>query len=195
MTCVLFLSDGDGGDFSGGELLFEAGAPARVVPRRGTLSVYSSRADDRHGVAPVSSGVRHTLAMWLSRDPSHATEDGEVCRTALAHLPALSAKRGGTHADPPFFAPPAEAEAAFRTRSACCGGVGEGEGNGVTGDGVCEEGDWRDVNARALGLDTGAARPGARMVLEAAVGEDVLRGWWREVVAELPNWLRTGILA
>jgi len=65
-SAVLYLST-QGEDFTGGEFTFTDRDGDEVVqPRVGRCVLFSSGTEHLHQVAPVSSGVRHALGMWLT---------------------------------------------------------------------------------------------------------------------------------
>lgn len=60
-TALLYLADGRGADFDGGDFVFDAshGRPAsRVGPRRGRVVAFSSGAEFPHHVERVTRGDR-----------------------------------------------------------------------------------------------------------------------------------------
>lgn len=79
VSAVLYLSDGDGVDFAGGELHFmdAIGGWKTVTPRRNRLVVFSSGEENVHAVGVVTSGERTTLNLWLTRDPRVAAPDDD----------------------------------------------------------------------------------------------------------------------
>ena len=79
VSAVLYLSDGDGVDFAGGELNFmdAKGGWKTVTPRRNRLVVFSSGEENVHAVGVVSSGERTTLNLWLTRDPRVAAPEDD----------------------------------------------------------------------------------------------------------------------
>ncbi len=82
VSAVLYLNDGGGADFSGGDFMFRD--KGVIVPATGKL--VSFLATEEHCVAPVLSGERHALTMWFTRDLA-ACEDAKVLR----QLPDLAA--------------------------------------------------------------------------------------------------------
>lgn len=64
VSAVLYLN----GDFVGGELFFEQHRLV-VTPEGGLLATFPANAAFLHEVLPIESGVRHTLALWATREP------------------------------------------------------------------------------------------------------------------------------
>jgi predicted 2-oxoglutarate/Fe(II)-dependent dioxygenase YbiX len=80
-SAVLYLND-SGCDFDGGMFEFvdraeyerSSGRTVRrdgdpLVPRAGTLVMFTSGPENVHRVTPITRGRRYTLAMWLAEDP------------------------------------------------------------------------------------------------------------------------------
>ena len=88
VSAVLYLSDGDGAHFRGGELWFLDGdgdeggdgdgservTRRELIPARGRLVVFGSGEENVHAVRPVVEGQRATLNLWLTRDARAASE-------------------------------------------------------------------------------------------------------------------------
>jgi hypothetical protein len=83
-SALLYLSASEGGDFffvdhplnvplslQNGNFTFVRTAPGRLV-------FFSSGPENLHGVTQVTSGHRHALAMWFTRDPQHAEKEEEL---------------------------------------------------------------------------------------------------------------------
>lgn len=66
-SSVLYLNDG----FVGGEIFFP-GLQLRVRPEPGLLIAFTSGTEHVHGVLPILSGERFTLAGWFTQDPAMA---------------------------------------------------------------------------------------------------------------------------
>ena len=62
LSCVILLSDPN--DFEGGSLFLEADDSETVDLKRGSVVVFPSFM--AHRVAPVTSGIRHTMVGWMS---------------------------------------------------------------------------------------------------------------------------------
>ena len=98
MSAVLYLSDGGGAHFRGGELWFLDGdgdedwdgdedgdgdgdgdgsalvTRRELIPARGRLVVFGSGEENVHAVRPVVEGQRATLNVWLTRDARAASD-------------------------------------------------------------------------------------------------------------------------
>ena len=98
VSAVLYLSDGDGAHFRGGELWFLDGdgdedwdgdedgdgdgdgdgsalvTRRELIPARGRLVVFGSGEENVHAVRPVVEGQRATLNVWLTRDARAASD-------------------------------------------------------------------------------------------------------------------------
>jgi Rps23 Pro-64 3,4-dihydroxylase Tpa1-like proline 4-hydroxylase len=66
-SSVLYLNDG----FVGGEIYFP-GLQVRVRPEPGLLIAFTAGTEHVHGVLPILSGERFTLAGWFTQDPAMA---------------------------------------------------------------------------------------------------------------------------
>lgn len=62
-TALLYLADGDGAEFSGGDFVFDSEPAASLTPEVGTLSYFSSGHENVHHVARVTGGVRYALTI------------------------------------------------------------------------------------------------------------------------------------
>jgi prolyl 4-hydroxylase len=117
-AAVLYLDDGGGRDFSGGDFLFvdpsnPDGPPSlidmymrrrKVVPKRGSLVAFKSGASNIHGVTPVVQGVRHAAVFWFSDAtqismPSSLTEEPENGRVPGAKPVCLIDQKGAAGRD------------------------------------------------------------------------------------------------
>lgn len=67
LAAVLYLND----DYGGGEIYFP-NLGLQLKPRPGTLVVFPGTLKYLHGVRPVTSGMRHTLAAFLTFDADKA---------------------------------------------------------------------------------------------------------------------------
>lgn len=77
-SAVLYLSDGGGKDFAGGDFVFRDSLPEtdlmRVVPQKGGLLLFTSGIENIHRVEEVTNGTRYALNMFFTRNPD-ACED------------------------------------------------------------------------------------------------------------------------
>ncbi|KAK3252798.1 hypothetical protein CYMTET_37926 [Cymbomonas tetramitiformis] len=78
-TAVLYLNSAG---FTGGDLLFQlpGGNVQRMTPQAGRAVMYEAGACSVHAVDQVTSGERHTLAMWFTKDEEH-DEDARLLGT------------------------------------------------------------------------------------------------------------------
>ncbi|MGC2199256.1 MAG: 2OG-Fe(II) oxygenase [Stellaceae bacterium] len=67
VTAIYYLND----EFDGGEIVFEV-QQLVVKPRRGLLLAFPSDAAHIHEVLPVRIGVRHTMAIWFTKQQRYA---------------------------------------------------------------------------------------------------------------------------
>ena len=87
-AAVVYLND----DFQGGELHFRDEAPADgfagrvVVPRRGSLVMFTGTEPDMHRVTRVNQGTRFTLTLWLTSDYAKS-EDVKMSEIWLPRAP------------------------------------------------------------------------------------------------------------
>ena len=82
-SALVYLNT-QGADFSGGDLEFLDADARRVVhPKRGLLLAFTSGAENRHRVTPVTRGDRFVLAMWFASErasPAAASQSpSSVC--------------------------------------------------------------------------------------------------------------------
>jgi len=69
-TCLLYLNDGGGREFSGGILHFPKIGVA-VDPRKGLFVGFPCDLEYTHEVWPVTAGRRFALAVWFTHDEKH----------------------------------------------------------------------------------------------------------------------------
>ena len=77
-TALLYLADGRGADFDGGDFVFDAlhGRPAsRVGPRRGRVVAFSSGAEFPHHVERVTRGDRLAVTIAFTCRREDGIED------------------------------------------------------------------------------------------------------------------------
>jgi hypothetical protein len=92
---ILYLGDGGGDDFAGGEFVFvdphssrAAGPPSisdvytrrrKFTPKCGSLVTFKADVSNIHGVAPVTQGVRHAAAFWFTDIAEASVVGAWVC--------------------------------------------------------------------------------------------------------------------
>eukprot|EP00899_Mesostigma_viride_P019647 jgi/Mesvir1/27684/Mv07403-RA.1 len=79
ISAVCYLND-SGADFQGGDFHFQDGEPSTIVPRAGTLAVYTSGEENVHCVDEISHGERLTLVLWFATDASFCEDARMVAR-------------------------------------------------------------------------------------------------------------------
>ena len=67
-TCGLYLNEGGGADFQGGELVFPA-IDLTFTPRPGLLVAYPSDENFEHAVPEITSGSRYSILIWFTDQP------------------------------------------------------------------------------------------------------------------------------
>lgn len=84
-SALLYLAEGGGEDFSGGEFQFmDPEGNFTVVPRAGRVVIFTSGQEHLHRVRPVTQGVRYAISMWFTCDAAMAMPqflDGKMHNT------------------------------------------------------------------------------------------------------------------
>ena len=74
-SALLYLNDGGGVNFTGGNFHFlDTNADYTITPRSGRLITFTSGLENPHRVETVTSGTRYVLAMWFTCSRKHSAQ-------------------------------------------------------------------------------------------------------------------------
>jgi len=99
-SALLYLNDGGGADYEGGEFIFKNEYPWQkdqacygedliITPQCGTMVSFTSGGENVHGVNRLKSGIRYALAIWFTKDTKR------IERVFEKELPCIGKSCGG----------------------------------------------------------------------------------------------------